>query len=271
MKKFLCLIFLSCTLFADVQLKTQFYTAEGGNYVVTEQGKTYAFLYIRERSNDTIFIEEVAIPASNFNRQKISWRDWFEQEAPGHTLWTISQIDLKTGTFKETYSYTHEGWIDTSASNSFLTTLLNLNFKEVAESERRRIGFPPGYGKPDKRPLWNPRLIVGGLKVANIPFAVYKGRWPKDQSELSCKQIDIYIPYASESEKFPTFFPYLVEVDGKIGSAKLRVVDSGVGVRSPKQPFRMQSPELTQDPFWTEEKLAAIESKYYLLTFLLTF
>lgn len=255
--KYLLFLLLFCNiLFADtIQLKYQLNTATAGSYVVTEQGKTYALLYVRERGNNHIVIEEVAIPASNFSRQRMSWRQWFESGAPGHTLWTVSQINLETGIFEETFSYTHQGWVDMSESNSFLATLLNLRFTEVPECERKRVGLPPGVNRQDNRPIWNPRVIVDGTTLGNVPFIAFRAYWPKDQSELSCKPIDVYLPYVIDGANYPSFFPYLVEVEGKIGSAKLRIVDSGQGARSPKQPLSAKAPELTQDPFWSDDGL----------------
>ncbi len=255
--KYLFTLFLLCSaLIADeIQLKYQLNTAAAGNYVVTEQGKTYAFLYVREKNSSQIIIEEVAIPASNFTRQNIGWKQWFESGAAGHTLWTISQINLDTGSFEETFSYTHQGWVDMSESNSFLSTLLNLRFSEVPEQDRKRVGLPPGSNRQDNRPIWNPRVIVEGCALANVPFMAFRTIWPKDHTELSCKPIDVYLPYTIEGANYPSFFPYLVEVEGKVGNAKLRVVDSGLDAHSPKQPLPYKAPELTSDPFWSDDGL----------------
>lgn len=266
---FILLLFCASLLADEIQLKNQFYTATPGSYVVTEQGKTYALLYVREKSNDRLVIEEVAIPASNFARQKMSWRNWFESGAPGNTLWTVSQINLETGKFEETFSYTHGGFVDMSDSNSFLTTLLNLRFSEVPEPERKRVGLPPGVNRQDTRPIWNPRIIVDGTPLTNVQFVAFRTYWPSDHSELACKPIDIYIPQAVEGATYPIFFPYVVEVEGKVGSAKLRVVDSGQGVHSPKQPHK--PPVLSHEPMLTDEGLYfEISTEERLSDFLIT-
>ncbi len=233
-KYFLLLLLFTLAEASEISLKNHLDTAEPGSYLVTEQGKTCAFLYIREKSETHVTIEEVAIPASNFCRQKTSWRCWFETGASGHSIWTVSQINLKTGAFESTFSYTHQGWVDMKEANCFLATLLNLRFKEVNLEERKKVGLPPGYNKVDNRPLWTPRLIVDGISQCQTSFKVFKARWPKDMTDLSHKTIEIYLPDATKESAYPTFFPYWVEVEGKIGSAKMRVIDSGKGVHSPQ-------------------------------------
>ena len=254
--KYLFTILLLCTyVYAnDLQLKSQLSEASPGSYVVTEQAKSCALLYIREKVDNLLVIEEISIPFSNFTRQKMSWRQWFEIGAPGHTLWTVSQINLDTGVFEETYSYTHQGWVDMSDSNSFLCQLLNLNFSKIPICERKRVGLPPGVNKKDNRPIWNPRVFIDGVQQTNIPFSAYKARWHRDNSELSCKVINIYLP-ESNTENYPTFFPYLVEVEGKVANVKLRIIDAGIEARSARQPFSLKAPELNEEPFWSEEGL----------------
>ena len=247
---FCTFLFLSATLCAsDIQLKGKLAEAHSGSYLVIEQNKTFTFFHIYDRFENVAIIEEVSIPAASFARNPTHWKIWFESGAPGHTSWIMSQVNLDTGVFEETFSFTHKGWIDMSSSNPFLTTLLNLRFQEVSLGERRRIGLPPGHNKADHRPIWNPRLVVNGCAVPGTSFCAYKARWPSDRSELSRKGIEIYLPADSKPETcwFPAYFPYWLEVDGKIGSAKARVVDSGFEARSPKPSIPKRSPQLTGD------------------------
>lgn len=235
---FLFLFLLPVFLAAEeLYLKNLMQTAEPGGYVITEQNKTFTFLHIHDKTTDALVIEEVTIPATSFARHRIGWKEWFERGGPGHTSWTMSQINLQTGKLEETFSFTHQGWLDLSDSNPFLTTLFNLSFHRIPEDQRRRVGLAPGYGKPDHRPIWHPRLIVEGQLIPNIPFSVWKGRWPSDGSDLARKLIEIYLPYGEAHPnlpRFPIYFPYWLEVEGKIGSAKVRIVDSGTGASSPK-------------------------------------
>lgn len=242
----------------EISLKKKLAEAKPESYLVTEQNKTFTLIYVREIKNNTIVLEEVNIPAASFQKKSMSWQEWFENGAPGHTNWVISQINLSTGNFEEVYSFTHQGWIDISHSTPFMSTLLNLRFKEVPENKRRRIGLPPGYGKPDRRPLWNPRLVVNGTTVLNIPFTVWKARWPCDGTELSRKTIEIYLPQKIISPTiplYPDYFPYWLEVEGKIGSAKIRVVDSGVGIHSPKHSLPHRPPQLIENASLTDAGL----------------
>lgn len=240
MKKWLLIFCFLSTFVAygsQIRLKDKLAEAEAGSYVVTEQNKNYTFVHVRDRSKHSIVIEEVTVPAARYARNPVPWQVWFESGAPGHTSWTMSQINLETGRFEQAFSFTRRRWINLTDSNPFLTTLLNINFKAIPEERRRRIGRPPGYNKPDRRPIWNPRLTVDGHHISQVPFSAWHARWPSDGSELSRKYIDIYLPYEINNPNvpdYPTYFPYWIEVSGKIGCAKVRIIDSGTGARSPK-------------------------------------
>lgn len=241
MRRFLFLsffLFFALPLLAsEITLKNKLAEAKPGHYLVTEQNKIYTLLHIFNRGEEYIIFEEVSVPAARFAAEQKSWSSWLESGAPGHTSWIHFQINLATGTCDEIYSFTDLGWIDTTESNRFLSTLLNLNFHEIPEVKRRRVGPPPGYNKPDCRPLWNPRLTVEGKSYCNVPFSAWKARWPNDRSELSGKIIEVYLPTKDLSDSlppYPLYFPFWLEVEGKIGVAKIRVVDSGTGLHSPK-------------------------------------
>lgn len=263
MKKFFfffCLLLVS--LFSQVRaegllhLKEKLKTAEPGSYFVTDQNKMFTFLFIHDRSDQTVVIEEVTIPAARYARKPMNWKEWFEKGAPGHTSWIISQVSLETAQFEETFSFTHQGWIDMSDSSSFLTTLLNLHFRPVPDSQRRRVGG--GASSRGNRPFWNPRLTVNGRPIPHIPFTVWRTRWPSDETELSRKIITIYLPEDRNNPSipaYPTCFPYWFEVDGKIISAKVRVVDSGTNAKSPKTKFPRRAPQLIGQAKLDEERL----------------
>ncbi len=266
---FLTLLMLSTTLLADLQLKGKLAEAHPSSYVVIEQNKTFTFFHIQERQDQRIILEEVSIPAASFSKKPMPWKSWFESGAPGHTSWIISQVNLETGQFEETFSFTHQGWIDMSSSNTFLTTLLNLRFREVDESDRRRVGLPPGHNKADHRPLWNPRLTVNGAVIPRASFHVYKARWPSDGSDLSRKTIEIYLPDAQpEGAWFPAYFPYWLEIEGKIGSARARVVDSGLEAKSPRTTLPKRAPQLMGQGERTPEGLLfSLKSPIYFRQF----
>jgi hypothetical protein len=251
----------------NVILKENLRRANPGSYLVLEQGKTFTFFHIFENNGEKIIIEEVSIPEKNMVAQHYQggWKCWFEQGAPGHTSWTHSLVNLNNGRIEEMYSFTQKGWIDVSKTSSFMTTLLNLPFEQAPDKERRKIGLPPGYGKPDHRPLWHPRLIADGVLVQHVYFYVWKTRWPSDGSELARKIIEIYLPEANSS--YPTYFPYLVEVEGKIGSAKVRVVDSGLIANSPKKRLPLRPPQLCGLPELKEDLFITLKSPCYFSEF----
>jgi len=265
----LCMLF-SVALASEVQLKEKLAEAQPGSYLVLEQNKIFTLFHIYDRTEDTVIIEEVSIPAARFARNPMNWKQWFECGAPGHSSWIMSQVNLNSGAFEETFSFTHQGWIDMSESNPFLTTLLNLHFREVPDSHRKKIGMPPSHNKQDRRPLWHPRLTVEGCVIPNTYFSAYVTRWPADGTELSRKIVEIYLPTAQEDAFYPTYFPYWLEVEGKIGSAKVRVIDSGMNAISPKQTLPKRPIQLMGEVQINEEGLSLqIKSPSYYKEFVI--
>lgn len=236
---------------SQISLKDKLSEAIPGSYLVLEQSKIFTFLHVYDKKGERLSLEEVTISGERFGQTRMSWRQWFESGAPGNTAWTLSQINLRTGKIEETYSFNHSGFVE-NGSDTFMTTLLNLTFQEMAPSERRHIGLPPGYGKPDHRPLWNPRLVVGGVTIAHVPFQAWKARWPADGSEMARRIIEVYLPerISDSSIQYPTYFPYWLEVEGKMGSAKIRVVDSGMEAHSPKTYFPHRKPQVLNQGNW---------------------
>ena len=82
-------------------------------------------------------------------------------------------------------------------------------------------------------------MIVEGQVVPGVEFNAWRTRWIKDDSELSGKVIDIYLP--KDADKHLSYFPYWLQISGVVGKAKVRIIDSGLGLRSPK-------PKLTPRP-----------------------
>lgn len=271
---FSCLFLWTSAFSSEICLKEKLSEATPGSYVVIEQNKTFTFLHIYARESQTLLLEEVSIPAARFasfvkSGRTTGWKQWFESGALGNTCWIMSQINLETGNIEETFSFTHQGWVDRSDSNPFMTILLNLTFHEIPVSQRRRIGTPPGFHKADQRPVWNPRLIVSGQAITNAPFIAYKTRWPSDGSELARKTIEIYLPNAEANQWYPVYFPYWLEVEGKIGNAKIRVIDSGLNAISPKQNFPQRLPQLGKIDLDKEGLLVTLHSPPYWRDFLL--
>lgn len=239
-RSFFLLLALSFSL-SGFKLKETLALAQEGEYYVTQQGKTLSLLLVREVSSPRVILEEITIPASQFQKENVSFREWLSKEAPGHTLWTISQLNLESGIFEECYSYDQRSWIDIRGAEQFLSTLLNLEFHPVKIEERKKIGFPPKYGVADMRHFWNPPIIFEGSKTSTDCEAYYT-RWPNDHSELARRKIEIYLP--SKDSLIPTAMPHWVEVDAKVTQMQFRVVDCGYNLRSPKHDLPQRPPEI---------------------------
>ncbi len=211
-------------------LKNNLKKAQAGGYIVTAQNKNYTILHIFERTPATLTIEEITVPAQRMQGRFTSWKTWIKNKAPDNTSWVLYKLDLPTGKMLEYYSLTKKTWFDLSKANNFLTTLINLKFEKVPYKERRRIGLPPILGE-DQRPFWQPRMVVDGNEISNVSFDAWQTSWPKDGSDLSGKSIEIYLPV--DNNKYPSYFPYWLQISGIIGNAKVRIVDSGTHMESP--------------------------------------
>lgn len=219
----------------SIFLRDNLARAKPGDYLVTAQNKNYTLLHIYGRTPSTLTIEEITVPAQRMQCGFTSWKDWIMEKAPGHTSWVMYTLDLSNAQMLRYYSFTKKSFMDMSGSNNFLTTLLNLNLQRVPYECRRRAGPAPLYNREDRRPLWQPRIIVDGNEVPGVPFEAWQTRWPRDGSDLSGKLIEVYVP--RENERYPSYFPYWLQISGIIGNAKIRIIDSGSNMDSPMPPF----------------------------------
>jgi hypothetical protein len=206
-----------------------------GDFIVAFQNKAYTLFMIYAKENETLTIEEASVPQSMMGGNVPSWREWFASGAPGSTCWIRYKLNLQTSQIQDAYSFTQHSWVTLSGANNILAKLINLNFAWIPTEERKKAGSQPAMGLLDRRPIWQPRLIVNGSQIPGIPFDGWKARWPKDGSDLSSKLIEIYLPSATSG--YPGYFPYWLEVQGMVGSAKVRIIDSGSGLRSPRPPL----------------------------------
>lgn len=190
-------------------------------------------MHIYDKQQNTITIEEIAVPERC--TPNIGWKDWILQNAPGNTSWVMYDIDLQSGQMVRYYSFTKNGWYSIPDADNFLSKLLNLSLTKIPEESRKRVGPRPSPGGPDFRTLWQPRMVVDGRPVNKVLFDAWRTRWPRDSSELSGRVIEIYLP--QESQIYPSYFPYWLQINGAIGRAKVRIIDSGRGLRSPKPPL----------------------------------
>ncbi|WP_075882694.1 hypothetical protein [Candidatus Protochlamydia sp. W-9] len=221
-----------------LQLRKNLQRAVPGDYLVISSNKTDTLMHIYDKQDDILTIEEIAIPDCRKPKQ-LSWKKWVEQYAPGNTSWVMYEINLQTGRMIRYYSFSKNDWYAISDADNFLSTLLNLKLSPIPQEVRKKIGPKPKSG-PDWRPIWQPRMIVNGSIIKDVRFNAWRTRWPKDGSELSGKMIEIYLPV--DNQQYPSYFPYWLQVNGVIGKAKIRIIDSGTQLISPKSPLSALNP-----------------------------
>lgn len=212
-----------------LHLRDNLQRAQQGDFIVTAQGKNYSLLHIYAKTDQNLTIEEISIPASKLPKSNFSWVAWAANPV-GYSSWVIYTIDLNSGNFVNFYSYTRGRWYEMSPPDNFLSMLLNVRFDFIPPDQRRRIGVTLRTGIQDKRPYWEPRMIVNGQNIEGVRFDAWRTTWPKDGSELAGKNVEIYLP--EEGLNYPAYFPYWLQISGLVGSAKIRIVDSGTGLTS---------------------------------------
>lgn len=188
-------------------------------------------MHIFEKKSDRLVIEEIAVPERRRKFYKLPWQEWIQKNAPGHTSWVMYEIDIENGSILKYYSFTKKGWYQISESDCIISKLLNLRFDKIPDSMRKRIGMKTPK-ENDLRPLWQPALTMDGQIVNGVKFDGWSAKWVNDGSDLSGKIIEIYTP--QENTKYPSYFPYWLQVCGSITNAKILIIDSGTNLKSPK-------------------------------------
>lgn len=211
-------------------LRDNFERAQPGDYLVITFNKTQTLMHICEKKNFILTIEEISVPEGK-RPSHLSWREWVMQEAPNNTSWTIYNLDLRTGQIIHYYSFTKKNWFEIPEADNFLSKLFNLKLFKIPDNARKRMGSGASSER-EWRHFWQPRMIVDGKPVEGIIFDAWKTKWPKDGSELSGKTIEIYLP--QKGQDYPSYFPYWLQINGVMGKAKIRVIDSGKGLKTPK-------------------------------------
>lgn len=225
--------------YSSIILREQIQKAKAGDFVVLSQGKNNVLLHINHKDNHDVFIEEITIPVALMNHVH-NWKTWIYEGAYHHTSWILYKINLSNGNLEKAYSVTKNSWIDPSNGSWFLPTLLKLKMNEVSEEKRSKVGLAPIGGSPDFREVWNPKVFFEGKEVSKVKFNAYKTSWPQDNSELSGKIIEVYLP--AEKGAYPSYLPYWIQVKGNIGRVAVRVIDSGVDLVSPFKSFSKFNP-----------------------------
>lgn len=233
MHKFFIILFFICSAILEGSLLENMQKARPGDFIVTAQGKSLTLLHIYAKKDNNLTIEEISAPSSCVKSAPGIWKTWISQRAPGHTAWVLYTIDLKTGKLLSSYSVMRQAKQDVASANNFLTTLLNLKLELIPPRQRKKLGASFS--------LWQPKMVVEGKTIPGVQFDAWRTQWPKDQTDLSERTIDVYIPH--ESEKYPSYFPYWLEISGLVGSAKVRIIDSGTGITSPASFYTEAKPK----------------------------
>jgi hypothetical protein len=194
--------------------------AKNGDFVVWEANKTITLLALRSSHEQTLILEEISAPSPK--DKSICWAEWLKEGAPGHTSWTMMEINLKDKEILEAYSFSRASWISRSSKDNFLATLLHLPLTPMPREKMRRIGPPPPEGEMDLRKIWVPPLFLDGKQVKLALFDAYETVWPQDGSELAGLTIHLYFDRDVLSP-----LPCWIQIDTGQITATVRAIDSG--------------------------------------------
>lgn len=230
-KFFVFILFLFSAPLSALQLVDRLQEAEEGDYIATAIDKAFSVLFIKEKIGEVITLEEVTIPIKRLkmgtSRQWKGWKQWVADEAPGHTSWMLYTLHAPTGALLNVYSYENARWYLPSDARNLFSKLLNLQIERLPKKDLRRTGR-------DKGRYWTPKMVYEGQIIEGVAFDAWQGFWPKDGGDLSGKKVLIYLP--QEGNRYPTYFPYWLEVEGTMGKGKVRIIDSGRSLQSPRVP-----------------------------------
>ncbi|MEN9654884.1 MAG: hypothetical protein RL235_996 [Chlamydiota bacterium] len=212
--------------------------ARTGDYLVIESPKTTTLIAIRSNEADAFVIEEISAPSSQLTPYPTSWPDWVKHRAPGHSSWSMIELNIRSGEIIESYSFSKNGWIVLSQEESLFATLLQLPMQLAPTEARKKIGPPPMGGEADTRQIWQPSLVISGKRIGQPRFDVFTATWPQDGTELSGHTVWLYF---DQEERCP--FPIWVQFDTTHATITLRGIDSGRGLVSPYRFIPKRIPE----------------------------
>lgn len=216
-------------------IQNQLKKGRKGDFIVIAQGKSLTLFHIFDKADQSVFLEEITIPALRAEFSVQNWKEWVSRGAPNNTSWILYELDLSRGEIKRYYSFTKRSYFTIPEGDNFLFTLLHLDLQEIPFEQRKKVGLSPRGNEPDRRKLWTPTMIFEGQEIKNVAFKAYVARWPLDGGPLANKWIEIYLP--EDSDTYPSYFPYWLQVKGVIGPSKVRVIDSGQQLVSPQKGF----------------------------------
>ncbi len=242
MRAYLFIFLFLCASLQAVTLKEKLLQTEAGDFVVTEQIQSYSVLIIRQKSENRLVLEEISTP-----KLQSSWKKWVQEEAPGATSWLVYEIDLKANKLIESYSFTQGGWLFVEEGDHFLTQLLALPLQKIPTAKRKRIGPAPKGGDEDRRSVWMPQAEA------------FETKWPEDNSRIASSCIHLYFT----TSPFPTW----IELQEGHYDFKIRALETGKGLYSPKKAIPKRPPQFVSQSEKGKELRLAIKSPGYYSTF----
>lgn len=230
----LCLLFLAFTCcFAKthaLELAQTFSNAQENSFIVYAHKQTFTLTRIAKKAPPNVVIEEISAPIS---QKPSNWQAWLDQGAPGHTSWTLTEVDLKSKSVLSSYCLLKKMEISVKEFHSFLATLLSLKFEKVPLEKRKRLGVDGGCDDLMPRRLWQPKTPEGLATKGSLSYDAYQARWPKDGSQLSGQLVDIYFA-SNPSEPHVHAFPHWIEVRHAALKGSIFALCTGKDLTSPK-------------------------------------
>lgn len=221
MKKiFWILLFTLSQVLASSTLEIYLKQAEVGDYIVAKIDKTVTVVRVHSFNDSMITLEEISVPQRK--RPSYSLKEWLSKKAPGHTSWSLTQIDLKKGGIVSCYSLSKGCQIQLDEKESLLATLLRLKLTPARPENIRKIGPPPLDGERDLRKNWTPPFTFEGKTVEKASFDIFETTWPKDGSDLEESHLTLYFDHA---KRIP--LPVWIEWAGSYMQASIQIIDSG--------------------------------------------
>ncbi len=254
------LLFAAALLDATSPLQERLEKAKVGDYIVTEGGQMVTLLAIRSNHSGTLILEEISAPLSRLQPMPTSWPEWIRAKAPGHTSWSMTEIDLAHGQVLECFSFSRSAWIQTAQNESLIATLLQLPLKKVSDEARKKIGPAPLSDEPDRRKVWHPPLMHEGKQREGARFDAFEAIWPKDGTELAGQEVLLYF---DQGKHFP--LPFWVEINTSHATVSLRTIDSGINIPVIHKSMPRRAPEFIGSALKTEKglRLSIKSPKYY--------
>ncbi|MCX6987293.1 MAG: hypothetical protein NT065_03960 [Chlamydiae bacterium] len=222
---FLFWLISSCHPCFSLTLADKLQKSEPGDFIVTEQNKTYSLLCTVSVKDHRLILEEIAIPVSLLP-STASWKTWIADGAPGHTSWVMYEIDLQTYSLIQAYSFTRKAFIFLDESEHFLSRLIGLQLQKVSDIERKKIGPAPQSDEIDRRKIWHPTVKVNGKKT-KVECDAWKTVWPKDDTLLSRCDVRLYFEKGAASIELPLW----IEASNGHYTHAIKTLDSGKGLR----------------------------------------